>query len=394
MKNIRNFFFIIIAAAVIFSVLCFSGAGLYAEDVNYNQEPDSAPVEKTSDTVKIYFFYSFDCDSCHKVLESLDRMKMDNPGAVELQTYELSENDNTSLLFYLFERLGVEELDYKIPVIFLGDNIFLGEDEFNEGFENKFNEELARNKFEDSTGEFIGKYYAEASADKDISGINYIRLPAVIVSALADSINPCAIGVIIILISSIIASRNRKHALMIGMIYISVIFVMYFLLGIGFIYLTKSIDIPKLFYIILGSILIVLGLLSAKDFFWYQKGFSLGVPGPIKKVIEKNIYKATIISILIIGVLISIFEVTCSGAVYFGILSIISRTGMTLNSVLILLLYNFIFILPLLVILLVFYFGIPARKVQMIFRHRNRRVYRLILGFILVLLGIYLIVWL
>ncbi len=393
MKILGNIFFIIITIAVIISVFYFINPNLYAETETYNQKSEFGLVEETRDMVKIYIFYSKDCDSCQKVFEILNEIKLDNPG-VELATYELSEETNTSLLFYLFDSMGVGELDYEIPVVFLGEYVFLGEDEFNEGFEVRLDETLGKDKFNDRTGEFIKKYYTETSENKNLTGKNYIRIPVVMASALADSINPCAIGVIIILISSIIATRNRKYALIAGITYITVIFIVYFLLGIGFIYFTRNIQIPKLFFIILGSILILLGLFSVKDFFWYQKGFSLGIPGPIKQIIEKNIYKATIISILIIGVLISIFEATCSGAVYFGILSIISQSGMTLNSLLILLLYNFIFILPLLVILLVFYFGIPAKKIQRLFIQKNRRIYRLVLGLMLVLLGVYLIVWL
>ncbi|MHB1347363.1 MAG: cytochrome c biogenesis CcdA family protein [Candidatus Humimicrobiaceae bacterium] len=323
----------------------------------------------------------------------MNKIKQDFP-EIELVNYELSEKDNTTLLFYLFDAMSVDDLDFKIPVVFIGDQMFLGEEEFYEGFEKSLNEALGKNQFHDASGELIKKYYTGASEVREPVEKNYIRIPVVIASALADSINPCAIGVIIILISSIIASKNRKYALAAGIIYIAVIFIVYFLLGVGFIYLVRNIHIPKLVFIILGSLLIVFGLFSAKDFFWYQKGFSLGIPGPIKQIIEKNIYKATIISILVIGVLISIFEATCSGAVYFGILSIISKSGMSVNSLLMLLLYNFIFVLPLLIILLVFYFGVPAKKVQRLFIQKNRRIYRLVLGLMLILLGVYLIVWL
>lgn len=394
MKILKNILFIVITVVVlILSALYFFNPDLYAETETYNQESGIELVEENMDMVKIHIFYSKDCDSCLRVLEILNNMKVDFP-KMELLTYELSKKNNASLLFYLFDSLAVEELDYKIPVIFLEDYIFLGEDEFIEGFEDRLDEVLSKNNFDDKSGELIKKYYFENSENKNLTRKNFIRIPVVIASALADSINPCAVGVIIILISSIIASKNRKYALIAGMLYIAVIFIVYFLLGVGFIYFTRSIQIPKLFFTILGSILILLGLFSAKDFFWYQKGFSLGIPGPIKQIIEKNIYKATIISILTIGVLISIFEATCSGAVYFGILSIISRSGMTFNSLLILLLYNFIFILPLLVILLVFYFGIPARKIQRLFIQKNRRIYRLVLGLMLILLGTYLMVWL
>jgi len=388
-KIITTIAIVIIATCPLWLFNC----GLFADNKAEHVLHPITVSDAESAPVKVHIFYSVDCDSCKRALEELNNIKQENPD-FELITYELSEKDNVTLLFYLFDELGIEELDYKIPVLFLGDKFFIGEEDFLKGFQQSLNDAVGQKDFKDSTGELIEKYRTEVSKNNQTGTKEYLRFPVVIVSALADSINPCAIGVIIILISSIIASRNRKYALIAGIIYIAVIFIVYFFIGIGFIYLTKSIQIPRLFFIILGAILIALGLFSAKDFFWDKKGFSLGIPSPIKNIIEKNIYKATIISILVIGVLISIFEATCSGAVYFGILSIISRTGISLSSVLMLLLYNFIFVLPLLVILLVFYFGIPARKVQRLFIQKNRRIYRLVLGIILVLLGVYLIVWL
>ncbi len=347
--------------------------------------------QENSQTVKIHLFYSKDCGSCLGVIDVLEKKVLEDP-RIKMHVYELSEKDNAALLFYLFDSMDAQEKDYAIPVIFLEEHIFFGKTQFLNKFDDALGEVLSAKRLDDKPGVFIEKYHRETAEDKGIIERNYIRIPVVIISALADSINPCAIGVIIILISSMIASKNRRYALMAGMIYIAVIFVVYFLLGIGFIYLARSIQIPKLFFIFLGALLILLGLFSIKDFFWYQKGFSLGIPAPIKKVIEKNIYKTTIASILVIGVLVSIFEATCSGAVYFGILSMIAQTGLSFYSLLLLLLYNLIFVLPLLAILLLFYFGIPAKKVQRLFIQKNRRIYRLVLGLILMLLGIYLIV--
>ncbi len=127
-----------------------------------------------------------------------------------------------------------------------------------------------------------------------------------------DSINPCAIAVIIFLISTLLLGKNKKSILNYGIIYIITIFVVYMSLGLGFIYIIKSINIPDLFFLIFGGLLIAIGLLSIKDFFWYGKGISLGIPLKVKKIIESNINKATILSVIFIGFLISLFETACS----------------------------------------------------------------------------------
>jgi cytochrome c biogenesis protein CcdA len=391
MKISKKIFFGILLIAAVVSVFSFFHASLYAERKPFPQDFGMVLAQESDKTVNVHLFYSKDCGSCIAVISDLEKKALED-GRINIDVYELSEKDNAALLFYLFAAMDVQEKDYAIPVIFLEDHIFFGKSQFTNNFDDALKEVRSAKRLEDRPGALIEKFHREAAADKGIIERNYIRVPVVMVSALADSVNPCAIGVIIILISSMIASKNRRYALMAGMIYIAVIFVVYFLLGIGFIYLARSFQIPKLFFIFLGAVLILFGLFSMKDFFWYQKGLSLGIPGPIKKVIEKNIYKTTIASILVIGVLVSIFEATCSGAVYFGILSMIAQAGLSVHSLLLLLLYNLLFVFPLLAILLLFYFGIPAKKVQRLFIQKNRRVYRLILGLILILLGVYLIV--
>lgn len=61
-----------------------------------------------------------------------------------------------------------------------------------------------------------------------------LRLTTVFLTDLIDSINPCAIGVLILLVSTLVAlSENRKRMLFVGMIYITAIFVTYFWAGLG-----------------------------------------------------------------------------------------------------------------------------------------------------------------
>jgi cytochrome c biogenesis protein CcdA len=375
----------------LFHSIQFIIIGILILSISISSNSNSKIFAEELDEITIHFFYSKDCDTCKKVLMDINDLIKEKNLNVNLIKYELTENtENLDLLFFLLDSYGYQNLDYDIPVVFIGNQFFAGESSFDINFKPTLISYLDNNDFYDETEDIINRYYNEAPQPTEKT---YIKVPAVIVSALIDSINPCAIGVIVLLVTTLIASKNRRYALMSGIIYIFTIFVVYLLLGLGFIYLARTIQIPHIFFIIIGAILIILGILSIKDFFWYGKGFSLGIPKPITNIIEKNIYKATIASIIFIGILISIFEATCSGAIYLGILSIISKQGLSAYSLFLLLLYNFIFILPLLVILLVFYFGIPAKKIKRLFIQKRRRIYRLILGIILVFLGIYLIIW-
>src|SRR3989344_5561258 len=111
---------------------------------------------------------------------------------------------------------------------------------------------------------------------------------AVIFTAIIDSINPCAIGVLILLISTLISGkRDKRRMLMIGLVYITAVYVTYFLAGLGLVYFFTSIPISIAEYIsiVVGTVIVFMGIIELKDFFWYGKGFSLAIsPGMAKRI--------------------------------------------------------------------------------------------------------------
>ncbi len=334
----------------------------------------------------IHFFYSQECGVCFEVLDSLERSLGPDDG-FEIQTYEIGQDShNLNLLFYLLDQYQKEDFEFRIPIVFVGHTVLAGAQDISRGLDQALEE--ARSLEEDPAGALIDAYQ-----DQDSQAMAaYITLPAVVVSALIDSTNPCAIAVMLFLISTLMLNKDKRKVLLYGAIYIGTIFLVYLGLGVGYVYFMDTLTIPPVVFVSLGAVLAIAGLLSIKDFFWYGKGPSLGIPAPVKTAIENNIQKATILSMLTMGILVSIFEATCSGAIYIGVLSLIAEGGFTPSLGAKLLLYNVLFIAPLLVILGVFYWGLPLKKIQRFLIQKKRKTYRLIAGIILLFLGIYLIV--
>src|SRR3989338_4894163 len=96
-------------------------------------------------------------------------------------------------------------------------------------------------------------------------------LGTVVATALIDSINPCAIGVLILLISIMIAFKTRKEMMFYGFMYILAVFITYVLAGFGILYFLSSVPlfISEYISIAVGSLIIIAGLIEIKDFFWY-----------------------------------------------------------------------------------------------------------------------------
>ncbi len=223
--------------------------------------------------------------------------------------------------------------------------------------------------------------------------ISLPAIPIIISTALVDSINPCAIGVLILLISTLLAlSHNKKKMLIVGLIYILAVYITYFLAGIGLLLFIQRFNIAELIGVIVGVIIIILGFIEIKDFWWYGKGISLVIPYKRSKQIEKMVKKITIPGAISLGIFVAAVELPCTGGPYLAITALLSKLGFNFIIISYLLLYNFIFILPLIVLVLLIYFGTKIVSLQN-WKQKNKKWMRLITGFVLIVLGVLLILF-
>ena len=212
-------------------------------------------------------------------------------------------------------------------------------------------------------------------------------LGTVIVTALIDSINPCAIGVLILLISIMIAFKTKKEMLFYGLMYVLAVFVTYVLAGFGILYFLSSVPlyISEYISILVGSLIIIAGLIEIKDFFWYGQGITLAIPPERAKQIHEMTKKITLPGVIFLGIFVAGVELPCTGAPYLAILLLLSQ-NFNFAAFLMLILYNIIFVLPLIVILLMVNFGFKIQNIKR-WKQNNRIYMRLATGIILILLG-------
>ena len=218
-------------------------------------------------------------------------------------------------------------------------------------------------------------------------------LPIVISTALVDSINPCAIGVLILLISTLLAlSHDKKRMIITGIIYISAVYITYFLAGIGLLLFIQRFNIAEPLGIFVGVLIILLGLIEIKDFWWYGKGITLSIPVKRAHQIEKMVKKITIPGAIVLGIFVAAVELPCTGGPYLAITALFSKIGFNPVILSYFLLYNFIFVLPLIIILFLTYFGTSTKKIHK-WKQKNRKWMRLFTGLVMVCLGILLILF-
>ena len=227
-----------------------------------------------------------------------------------------------------------------------------------------------------------------------------LTLPIIITAALVDSINPCVFGVLIFLIAFMTKMfKSPKSMLLGGMIYTTVVYLTYLLIGIGFLKVTVSFNLSMAVYWIAGVIAILAGLIEIKDYFWYGKGFSLQmIPGAAKRIkiytskigkIYKKNKHMSYLAAGILGVFVVFVELPCTGAPYLAILAILGK-GNLIDGIPLLLLYNFIFVLPLFFIIGIAYYGKSSESLEN-WRKEHRGLMRLVTGIFLITLGSYML---
>ena len=210
-------------------------------------------------------------------------------------------------------------------------------------------------------------------------------LTMVVLAALADSVNPCAFAVLVAFLTLI--SRKKGDVLRSGLAFSMAVFLVYLLMGFGLIAVFKSVPWLKL---VVGVMGIVLGAVEIADALG-KRGSSRLIPEYLRERTAAAIRKAgDARAAFVMGLLVSLFLLPCTSGPYFIAMSLISG-GSAASGVALLLLYNLIFIAPLIVIT---YLVHTSRSDSIgIKRWKERNASRLSVaaGLLIIFLGIYII---
>ncbi len=216
-------------------------------------------------------------------------------------------------------------------------------------------------------------------------------LPVVTGAAFVDSINPCAIAVLLILLAALLATGDKKRAVRTGLAFVAALYLTYFALGVGLIGIINLSGFAEIFHRSIGILAVVIGVLNIKDYFWYGGGgFVMEIPRRWRPKLKKMLSKATTpISAFFIGMLVTLFELPCTGGPYVFVLGLLSQNKSWVQIIPILLFYNFVFILPLLALSILIYFGYSTVEKANLWKERNMQVLHLVAGIIMVVLGVW-----
>jgi thiol-disulfide isomerase/thioredoxin len=188
-----------------------------------------------------------------------------------------------------------------------------------------------------------------------------------------DAFNPCAFFVLLFLLSLLVHTRSRSRMLLIGGIFIFFSGFIYFLFMVAWLNVFLYLNELQWITLIAGLIAVIVALINIKDFFWFQQGVSLSIPSQAKPDLYqrmRNLVGSTalfplIISTITLAIIANAYELLCTSGfpmVYTRILTL--RELPTSLYYLYLIFYNLIYVIPLLIIVLVFTYTLGTRKLS------------------------------
>lgn len=220
-----------------------------------------------------------------------------------------------------------------------------------------------------------------------------ILLSAVLATGLLDGVNPCAFAVLLFFIAFLFTlKRRRSNITQTGIIYILGIYLTYFLIGLGLLKAFSLANSPHLMAKIGAFLVILLGAIHIKDYFFPGLPLSLRVPKVGEHAIVQWAYRATLPAAFVLGVLVGLCTFPCSGGIYVAMISLLQSQVTYLKGVGYLLLYNLMFVLPLVLILMGASSKILAGKLLHWERVWKEKIH-LLYGTTMVGVGILILLW-
>lgn len=211
----------------------------------------------------------------------------------------------------------------------------------------------------------------------------------IIAASIVSALNPCTIGVLIMLMSAILGKGHQtSRAFWLGLTFIITTIAASLVLGVCALYLFHQVPLIPAEYLAIGvGILVVCaGLIEIKYYFWYGKGLGLRLgsraTASIKSLTKK---RATIPRAAWLGTYTAIVSLPCTGAAYLAVITIL-RDSFDYTSLQLLGIYNLLFVLPLVICVGLIASGVKLNSLQH-WKEEGKGKMRLGVGLLLVALG-------
>jgi hypothetical protein len=402
------------------AVLCC--ALLWAATPATGQRPTEAPTANASGRrdarqaapLRVVLFYSTACEGCARLIEALPSMARRWGNRIVIEQRDTDDARAVDDLLGYVEHYGVE-VKRRQMVVFVGGQALVGTRRIVPRLQEAISAELARGSATFSpAAQAAPGAQAEAPAAADggegpppprrvVDHFRSFDAGAVAVAGLLDGVNPCAMTTVVFLLSMLaLLGKGKRELAAVGVGFTAAVFATYVLLGLGLFGAVKAFSVRRGIStgltIAVGVLALVLAAWSLADFVRYVRSgdvrtVTLGLPKPVKQRIRKVIRvglssRALVVASIGVGVLVALLESLCTGQVYLPTIVLVARSpGLRAHAVAYLLLYNLMFIAPLVGVLVVACCGVGSQRLGELLR-RHLGAIKLALAALFAALGV------
>ncbi len=360
-----------------------------SEDATPTPEPTGA----TANAIHIAYFEQAGCQECARTTYDL-RLVQDTYPQVEVESFSIEEPGNKALNEWLSDKHGVpEEKRLSTPMLFIGQDVLIGESAILD------NILAAVAKYVDTGAERTwDDYDPEQAGQALVDRFKKFGVLTVLGAGLIDGLNPCAFATLIFFISYMtFTGRRGRDVLFVGISFALGVFLTYLLVGVGLLKIIQSLSfftaLGRWVYLITAVLCAVLAVLTFRDFFKARRGhaseMTLKLPMSLRRRINAVIRegaqaRAFVVVAFVTGFVVSLIELACTGQVYLPtIVYVMSRPELAAQAFLYLVLYCLMFIVPLVVVFVLSYFGTTSEQLG-IFINRHTSSIKLLTGLLFV----------
>lgn len=338
--------------------------------------------------VSMLFFWGDGCPHCAEEKVFLEKLVGKYPN-VEIKDLEVWKNKENARAFKAaMERLGAEQI--VVPVTVIANRIFYGFDE------------TQAQSIEAAVRDIVEERPTEETQETVIPLIGEIdpaefSLPVLtLIIAGLDSFNPCALYVLMFLLSMLIYARSRARMLIVGGTYLFFSGFIYFLFMAAWLNLFMLMGRVHVVTTVAGLVALGIGLINVKDFFAFKRGVSLSISdesserliGRMRGLLKTSSLPAMLFGTSVLAILANAYELLCTAGFPMVYTRILTLKGLGTGTYYVyLLLYNVVYVVPLAAVVMVFTLTLGSRKLT----EFQGRSLKLVSGFMMVCLSVVLL---
>lgn len=369
-------------------------------------------------TVRLYYFYSPTCPHCQAAAPYIDELKARWPW-LEVKKYAVKDN-RANAKFYYETALSLGTKALSVPGFVFCRQVLIGYDtaettgaEIARALESchqrRLDEGIRAMSATHGASGTPGTDAPQTPVVDDRAGTT-VNLPFVgmvdvkafslpvltVVLAGMDAFNPCAFFVLLFLLSLLVHAKSRTRMAIVGGTFVLFSGLVYFVFMAAWLNVFLIAGELRVITVIAGLLALTVAALNIKDFFWFKEGPSLSIPESAKPGLFKRMrgIVATgnlgpmLASTVLLAIVANSYELLCTAGfpmVYTRVLTLAQLE--TWQYYAWLAVYNVIYVIPLLAIVIVFVKTMGARKLS----ESEGRILKLVSGFMMLGFGLMLL---